>query len=120
MTFPFSARALSLAACAGAALALPLVLSCAPAAAAGEAALGRRIAKANCARCHAIGKTGESANPKAPPFRVVAVKYRGEDLEEAFAEGIMVGHRAPEMPEFEFRPRQIEALIAYLGRLRGK
>lgn len=116
MTTSLAARTLRFAAFAASAL----TLCHAPASAAGEAALGRRIAKANCARCHAVGLKGESPNAKATPFRVVAGKYRGEDLEEAFAEGIMVGHRAPEMPEFEFRPKQIEALIAYLARLRGK
>jgi hypothetical protein len=33
-------------------------------------------------------------------------------LEEAFAEGVLVGH--PSMPEFRFEPRDIDALLAYL------
>ena len=32
---------------------------------------GRAIAEANCASCHAIGRTGASPNPKAPAFRLL-------------------------------------------------
>jgi mono/diheme cytochrome c family protein len=33
-------------------------------------------------------------------------------LEEAFAEGILVGH--PAMPQFRFTPAQIDDILAYL------
>jgi mono/diheme cytochrome c family protein len=39
-------------------------------------------------------------------------------LEEALAEGISTGH--PDMPEFIFEPDQIEAILAYIGSLKGK
>jgi cytochrome c len=81
---------------------------------------GRMIAKANCSRCHAIGKTGESANPKSPPFRKLSKKYPLSNLEEALAEGILVGHEGPEMPQFQLSPDQIEALLAYLGSVQRK
>ena len=32
-------------------------------------ARGHALATNRCGRCHAIGKTGESTNPKSPPFR---------------------------------------------------
>lgn len=76
---------------------------------------GRAIAKANCGRCHAIGRTGESPNPKSPPFRTIGKKYPISDLQEALAEGILVGHQGVEMPRFELSPPQIDALLAYLG-----
>ena len=49
----------------------------------------------------------------------IARKYRAEDLEEAFAEGIMVTHQATDMPPFTFDPPQIAELTAYLKALRA-
>ncbi|MCX7899995.1 MAG: cytochrome c [Methylocystis sp.] len=75
---------------------------------------GRAIAQQNCGRCHAIGLKGESANSKSPPFRTLAHKYPLAHLEEALAEGIVVGHEGAEMPAFKLSTGQIEALLAYL------
>ncbi len=79
---------------------------------------GAALVKKHCADCHAVGPTGASSNDKAPPLREIAGKYKVEDLEEAFAEGIMVSHQATDMPPFTFDPPQIEALTAYLRSLR--
>ena len=65
---------------------------------------GHKLVEANCSRCHAIGKTGESPLAKAPPFREVVKRYPVEFLEEALVEGIVTGHN--EMPEFTFEPDQ--------------
>ena len=81
---------------------------------------GRMIAKMNCGRCHALGKTGESANPKSPPFRYLAKKYPLANLEEALGEGIVVGHEGAEMPQFKLSAAQIEALLAYLASVQKK
>ncbi|MCB1473021.1 MAG: cytochrome c [Rhodobiaceae bacterium] len=78
---------------------------------------GKALAQANCAGCHAIGQSGDSANPAAPPFRTLKTKWPVENLEEALAEGIVVGHETVEMPEFEFDPEQIGDFIAYLKTL---
>ena len=75
---------------------------------------GRALAQANCTGCHAIGPTGQSRSPKAPPFRTLHQRYPVENLSEAFAEGIKVAHP---MPEFRLEPGQIEDLIAYLKSL---
>ena len=75
---------------------------------------GRALAQANCARCHAIGTTGESPLAKAPPFRTLHRRYSVENLAEAFAEGIKVAHP---MPEFRLEPAQIDDLMAYLKSL---
>ncbi|MGL4323987.1 MAG: c-type cytochrome [Beijerinckiaceae bacterium] len=75
-------------------------------------AQGRRLALTHCASCHAIEKTGTSPNPRSPPFRVIGRKYKVEDLDEAFAEGIVTGH--PGMPEFTLEPPHIEALLSYI------
>ena len=76
---------------------------------------GRAFAQANCARCHAIGRSGESPLPKAPPFRTLHKRYPVDDLEEALAEGIRTGH--PAMPEFVLDKHQIRDLISYLKSL---
>ena len=78
-------------------------------------ARGKAFAERNCAKCHAIGMEGESKLPLAPPFRTLSSKYPVENLEEAFAEGIVTSHA--EMPVFQLEPPQINALIEYLDSL---
>ena len=87
-------------------------------ASAASASRGQKLAEARCAACHAIGKHGASPNLKAPTFRRIANQWPLEQLQEAFAEGIVTGHGP--MPEFTFEPAEIDDLLAYLGRLRRK
>jgi cytochrome c len=75
------------------------------------------VRKSGCGSCHATGVKGDSRNDKAPPFRTLAERYPLENLEEAFAEGITVGHEGLEMPEFQFTPAQIDDLLAYIRSL---
>jgi mono/diheme cytochrome c family protein len=90
-----------------------IVLATSPAGAdASSEQRGRTIAQAKCARCHAIGTEGDSPLALAPPFRVLPQRYPVENLAEALAEGIYVGH--PTMPEFKFDPPEIDALLAFL------
>lgn len=79
---------------------------------------GRAFAEKTCGRCHALGNSGESPHPKAPPFRLVVERYPSENLAEALAEGIIVGHR--DMPVFVLLPGEIEAFLAYLDSLGPK
>ena len=74
--------------------------------------IGRQIAEFNCAECHAVGTDDEGRHPEAPPFRHLSKRYPLDALEEAFGEGIYVGH--PDMPEFVATPEQLTALLAYL------
>lgn len=76
---------------------------------------GARLAERYCARCHAIGMKGSSPHPSAPALRVIAARSHVDDFQEAFAEGITVGH--PDMPEFKLPPEQIVSLLAYLKSL---
>jgi mono/diheme cytochrome c family protein len=78
-------------------------------------ARGETIARQHCARCHAIGPTGESPMGLAPAFRDLSKRYPIEFLAEALAEGIVTGH--PAMPRFVFEPREIDALLTYMGSL---
>lgn len=69
----------------------------------------------NCSPCHAVGHFGDSPLAIAPPFRTLHERYPVEDLAEALAEGIVVGH--PTMPQFQLDPDQVEDVIAYLKSL---
>jgi len=89
-----------------------------PAAAGSRISRGEALVETNCARCHAVGRNDESRHPDAPPFRTLSQRYPLQDLEEALAEGISTGH--PDMPEFIAEPDQIDAILAYIGSLRGK
>ena len=62
--------------------------------------------------CHAIGKSGDSADKGALALRTLSSRYPVEALEEALGEGFMSGH--PDMPEFKFDADDVGAIIAYL------
>jgi len=74
--------------------------------------LGEKLLTRECARCHAVGLTGNSLHPEAPAFRTLGTRYPISSLEEALGEGIMSGH--PDMPEIGFDADQVGAIIAYL------
>ena len=81
----------------------------------GDPKRGHAIAKKYCSPCHAVeAKQKKSPVADAPPFSTFASKWPLEDIEEALAEGIMVGHEGVQMPVFELDPPSIEDLIAYL------
>ncbi len=99
-------------------LAVLLVLApqlAAPALAEPDIRNGRRIARENCAQCHAIGATGRSRRPAATPFRLIPGRYPVEALEEAFGEGITGSHKG--MPDFRFDPEEIDDLLGYIRSL---
>jgi cytochrome c len=74
---------------------------------------GQELLSTNCARCHAIGRTGQSTHPEAPPFRTLGSRYPIDALAEALAEGLSSGH--PDMPEFRFEVPDVDAILAYLN-----
>lgn len=78
---------------------------------------GRQIAEAACSPCHAIGKQGTSPNPAAPIFRTLGQKYPVDSLQEALAEGILVGH--PGMPQVRMSPQDIDAFLTYLASIQS-
>ena len=73
---------------------------------------GEALLSTNCARGHAVGRSGVSPHPQAPPFRTLSRKFKVEGLAEALAEGISTGH--PDMPEFVFEADEVGAIIDYL------
>lgn len=102
----------------GAAATALLVLALRPAdAGEPDPARGRALADALCSRCHAVGPTGASPLPTAPPFRTLEERYPVESLAEGLAEGLVTGH-AP-MPEVRFEPEAIADFLAYLRGLQA-
>jgi mono/diheme cytochrome c family protein len=74
---------------------------------------GEELVSAQCARCHAIARSGESPHSAAPPFRTLSRRYPVDALAESLAEGLSVGHS--DMPEFVFEADEIAAILAYLN-----
>jgi mono/diheme cytochrome c family protein len=72
---------------------------------------GKMIAISQCGACHAVGQ-GASPLADAPPLRQILHGYASEALAENFVNGVKLGH--PDMPQFDFSPRETEALVAYL------
>jgi cytochrome c len=69
---------------------------------------GQSIVANKCGSCHAVGRVGESRNPKAPAFRTLQERYPIESLAEALAEGTLSG--APD----DFSGREVGAIISYI------
>jgi len=83
-----------------------------PVLAAGDLKRGEELLQRDCAKCHAIGRSGESPDKAALAFRTLGQHYPIESLEEALGEGLMSGH--PDMPEFQYDADDVGAIIAYL------
>lgn len=79
---------------------------------------GQTLAETRCARCHAVGRTGASPVDAAPAFRDLGRKWPLENLAEALAEGIVVGH--PGMPAFAFSPPEIDDFLGWLNEIQEK
>jgi mono/diheme cytochrome c family protein len=58
---------------------------------------GKVLLTDNCARCHAIDRTGASTHREAPPFHTLGPRYPIDALAEALGDGLATGH--PDMPE---------------------
>lgn len=89
-------------------------------AAAAKAAIlrGHDFVAANCGRCHAVERKGDSPLSQAPHFRDLAKRYPLEDLAEALSEGIVTGHK--DMPQFQLDQGQVADVIAYMKSLKPR
>jgi cytochrome c len=77
---------------------------------------GLRIAEAECAGCHAVGREGRSPLPAAPAFREFGRRWSID--QGALGERVSVAHG--DMPEFIFEPDEIVDLVAYLLSIQEK
>lgn len=93
-------------------LALACLLAVALPANADDVAEGNRLARNNCASCHALGRIGASPLPAAPPFREMFHNYDEGELEDSFNDGIVASH--PAMPDWEMTPDQARQIAAYI------
>lgn len=84
---------------------------------AGSVDRGAVLVRQKCAGCHAVERSGDSPLRAAPPFRDMGALYPVQDLQEAFAEGLVTAH--PAMPAFQFEPQDIADVIAYLEHVSG-
>lgn len=76
---------------------------------------GLALAQTMCSECHAISPDMIGRHPLAPTFQDIANRYSVWNLEEAFAEGILVGHAS--MPKFVLEPKEINDLLSYMDTL---
>jgi mono/diheme cytochrome c family protein len=96
-------------------LAAALVGASAEAGVAGDVARGRAVVRARCAACHAVGRTGDSPNPAAPPFRRLHEDYPVADVIAALSEGAQPS--GPGMHRFRLPLRDARAVTAYIHSL---
>jgi mono/diheme cytochrome c family protein len=74
---------------------------------------GKALVVQNCSGCHAVGITGDSSHPTAPPFRRLSERFPIDALEETFVDSIDTGH--PGMPVFQATQQQINDIIDYIA-----
>jgi mono/diheme cytochrome c family protein len=75
-------------------------------------ALGEALVAENCGACHAIGTDDASPLEGVRALRDLSQDYPVAFLAESLAEGILTGH--PAMPVLEFDAGEVDAVIAWL------
>lgn len=78
-------------------------------------ARGKALAQKNCAWCHAIGKTGDSPNPRAPAWRHLHKRHPILALRDPLTRGIARPH--DEMPNFKLTDEEVDTIVAYINSL---
>ena len=74
---------------------------------------GKALLQRLCSRCHAIGVTGASPHPDAPPFRTFGdPKLYDEDFAQRLQNGLSTIHK--DMPTFRFGEADAGAVVNYL------
>lgn len=73
---------------------------------------GKALLKAQCARCHAVDRTGKSPLAEAPLFRTFGDKLYDTDFVQRLQDGLTTIH--PGMPTFRFDRDDAEAAVNYL------
>jgi mono/diheme cytochrome c family protein len=72
-----------------------------------------------CGSCHAVGRTGRSPHPYAPPFHSLGeTKLYEENFGQRLQDGLSTMH--PDMPTFHFSQRDAEAAIDYLRAIQDR
>ena len=63
--------------------------------------------------CHAIGQSGNSPHPAAPPFRRLGNSYDLDKLQETLERGTILPVH-PDMPHFKLDRRTAREVINYI------
>ncbi|MGC2779821.1 MAG: cytochrome c [Bradyrhizobium sp.] len=78
-----------------------------------EQSRGKALLQSLCSRCHAVGRTGASPHPDAPPFRTFGDhKLYDDDFAQRLQTGLSTIHK--DMPSFRFDRTDAEAAVNYL------
>lgn len=77
-----------------------------------EQARAKAMLENLCGSCHAVGRTGKSPNPLAPPFRSFGEKLYDTDMVQRLQDGLTTVHK--EMPTFRFSREEAGAAVSYL------
>lgn len=97
----------------GLALLLVGAIGTAAEAAEGGQPRGKALLETMCSRCHAVGNTGRSPHPDAPPFRSFGDdKLYDNDFVQRLQDGLSTIH--PDMPTFHFSREDAEDAVDYL------
>jgi mono/diheme cytochrome c family protein len=78
-----------------------------------QSGTGLALVREHCAICHAIGKTGDSPHPGAPPLRNIGDSYDMDKFAELLQRGIGIAPH-PDMPTFKVDRRAATAMTNYL------
>ena len=85
----------------------------------GATSRGKAVLQTMCGRCHAVGTSGSSPHPDAPPFRTFGdEKLYDSDFAERLENGLSTVH--PDMPSFHFSREDAEAAVDYLRSIQVK
>ncbi|WP_284416504.1 MULTISPECIES: cytochrome c [unclassified Bradyrhizobium] len=78
-----------------------------------EQSRGKALLQRLCSRCHAVGASGASPHPDAPPFRTFGdSKLYDDDFAQRLQSGLSTIHK--DMPSFRFDRADAEAAVNYL------
>ena len=77
-----------------------------------EQARAKAMLENLCGSCHAVGRTGKSPNPLAPPFRSFGEKLYDTDMVQRLQDGLITIHK--EMPTFRFSREEAGAAVSYM------
>lgn len=76
---------------------------------------GQALARQRCGVCHALGPSGDSAQPMAPPFRAMGGRFNPISLERRMVELDLRGHG--EMPPVRLAADEARDVAAYIASL---
>lgn len=81
-----------------------------------NSAYGLLVAQNDCGGCHAVGRTGTSPDPDAPPFATIA--NREGLTAETLSSWLQEVHNYPTEMGFRLDKRRLDAIVAYAMTLR--